>query len=186
MSVFFCIFAAKSEKLLIMIAMKRNILLFALALLMAMPSFAGAKQKADKDTKEFRYELECAGNGAQGTYLVKVWSYSKRAKVASAQCMKNAVHGVIFKGYTGGNGCVAQKPLANHPGVEVEYEEYFRQFFADNGGEYGKYVSVTGASQEIVKVGKEYKVGMIVSVQKDELRKALEQAGVIRSLGAGF
>jgi len=29
-------------------------------------------------------------------------------------------------------------------------------------------------------------VGIIVSVQKDELRKALEQAGVIRGLGSGF
>lgn len=166
--------------------MKRNILLFALALMMAMPSFAGAKNKADKDTKEFRYEIECAGNGAQGTYLVKVWSYSKRAKMAAQQCMKNAVHGVIFKGYAGENGCVAQKPLANHPGVEMEYEEYFRHFFSDNGGEYNKYVTLTGASQEVVKVGKEYKVGIIVSVQKDELRKALEQAGVIRGLSSGF
>lgn len=165
--------------------MKRNILLIALSVLMAMPSFAGAKKKAEKDTEHFRYEIECAGNGTQGTYLVKVWSYSKRANVAAAQCMKNAVHGVIFKGYTGGNGCVAQKPLANHAGVEMEYEEYFRNFFSDNG-EYYKYVSLTGATQETVKVGKEYKVGIVVSVKKDELRKALEQAGVIRGLGSGF
>lgn len=165
--------------------MKRTILLFTLSLLMALPAFAGAKKKAEKDTEHFRYEIECAGNGTQGTYLVKVWSYSRRAGVAAEQCKKNAVHGVIFKGYTGSNGCVAQKPLANHPGVEMEYEEYFRRFFA-NDGEYYKYVSLTGATQEIVKVGREYKVGVIVSVQKDELRKALEQAGIIRGLGAGF
>lgn len=165
--------------------MKRSLLLIALAAVMALPMYAGAKQKAQKDTEHFRYEIECAGNGTQGTYLVKVWSYSKRAKVAAEQCMKNAVHGVIFKGYTGGNGCVAQRPLANHPGVEMEYEEYFRQFFSDQG-EFYKYVSLTGATQEVVKVGKEYKVGIVVSVQKDELRKALEQAGVIRGLGSGF
>jgi hypothetical protein len=165
--------------------MKRTFLLLAMAMLMAMPSFAGAKKKAEKDTEHFRYEIECAGNGTQGTYLVKVWSYSKRPSVAAEQCMKNAVHGVIFKGYTGGNGCVAQRPLASHPGVEMEYEEYFRNFLSDKG-EYYKYVSLTGATQEIIKVGKEYKVGIIVSVQKDELRKALEQAGVIRGLGSGF
>ena len=165
--------------------MKKNILLFALSLLIAMPAFAGAKAKAQKDTEHFRYEIECAGNGTQGTYLVKVWSYSKRPKIAAEQCMKNAVHGVIFKGYTGGNGCVAQKPLANRPGVEMEYEEYFRRFFSDNGECY-KYASLTGASQEMVKVGREYKVGIVVSVQKDELRKALEQAGIIRGLNSGF
>ena len=31
-----------------------------------------------------------------------------------------------------------------------------------------------------------YKVGIVVSVQKDELRKALEAAGVIKSLNYGF
>ena len=49
-----------------------------------------------------------------------------------------------------------------------------------------KYVSMTSAQQEILKVGKEYKVGVIVSVQKDALRKALENAGVIKGLNYGF
>ncbi len=163
----------------------RKILIFAMAIAMCIPAFATSKSKANKDTKAFRYEIECAGNGTQGTYLIKVWSYSKKARVAAEQCKKNAVHGVIFKGYTGGNGCVAQRPLAKNPGVEMEYEDYFSKFFAD-GGEYYKYVSVTSAEQEIVKVGKEYKVGVIVSVQKDDLRKALEAAGVIKGLSSGF
>lgn len=163
----------------------RKIILFAMAIALCVPAFATSKSKANKDTKSFRYEIECAGNGVQGTYLIKVWSYSKKARVAAEQCKKNAVHGVIFKGYTGGNGCVAQRPLAKNPGVELEYEEYFRHFFSD-GGEYYKYVSVTSAEQEMVKVGKEYKVGVVVSVQKDELRKALEAAGVIKGLGSGF
>jgi hypothetical protein len=37
-----------------------------------------------------------------------------------------------------------------------------------------------------VRVGKEYKVGTVVSVRKDDLRKALEAAGVIRKLNSGF
>ena len=49
-----------------------------------------------------------------------------------------------------------------------------------------KYVSVTSASQEVIKVGKEYKVGMVVSVHKDALRKALENAGVVKGLSHGF
>lgn len=147
--------------------------------------FAGYKAKANKDTKNFRYEIECAGNGVQGTYLVKVWSYSKKKAVAIEQCKKNAVHGIIFKGYTGQNGCVAQRPLAKNPGVELEYREYFEKFFANNG-EYYKYVSVSSAANEIVKVGREYKIGVVVSIQKDELRRALEAAGIIRGLNTGF
>jgi hypothetical protein len=165
--------------------MKRTFLLLAMAMLMAMPSFAGAKKKAEKDTEHFRYEIECAGNGTQGTYLVKVWSYSKKASVAENQCRKNAVHGVIFKGYGGGQGCVSQRPLANQPGVEAQYKEYFDSFFA-NGGEFQKYASVMEGTTETVKVGREYKVGCVVSVRKDDLRKALEAAGIIRGLNSGF
>lgn len=150
-----------------------------------MASFAGSKQKANADTEKFRYEIECAGNGVQGSYLVKVWSYSRKPAVATEQCKKNAVHGVIFKGYPGKDGCVPQRALASNPGVEFEYADYFNSFFED-GGEYMKYVQVTGAGKESIKVKKEYKVGVVVTVSKDALRKALEQAGVIKSLSSGF
>ncbi|MGM9837474.1 MAG: hypothetical protein ACI30A_03170 [Paludibacteraceae bacterium] len=143
------------------------------------------ERKANKDTDEYRYEIECAGNAVQGTYLVKVWSYSKKAAVAEHQCRKNAVHGVIFKGYGGGQSCVAQRPLCNTPGAEVENETYFKSFFSE-GGEFQKYASIVAGTTEITKVGREYKVGVIVSVRKDDLRKALEAAGVIRALNAGF
>ena len=65
------------------------------------------------------------------------------------------------------------------------YEEYFKSFFAD-GGEFQKYASILGGTTEVTKVGGEYKVGVTVSVRKDDLRKALEAAGVIRSLNSGF
>ena len=161
-------------------------LLSLLALALLMPVSASIRQKkADKDTRQFRYEIECAGNAVQGTYLVKVWSYSKKASIAENQCRKNAVHGVIFKGYGGGQGCVSQRPLANQPGAETQFEEYFDSFFAE-GGEFQKYASVMEGTTETVKVGKEYKIGCVVSVRKDDLRKALEAAGVIRGLNSGF
>ena len=163
----------------------RKFLLSLLVVALCAPVFAGAKKKADKDTNQFRYEIECAGNAIQGTYLVKVWTYSKKAAVAENQCRKNAVHGVIFKGYGGGQGCVSQRPLANTPGIENQYKEYFNSFFSE-GGEFQKYASIMEGTIETVKVGKEYKVGCVVSVRKDDLRKALEAAGVIRGLSSGF
>ena len=163
-----------------------RMLISLLAVALCMPTMAGIRQrKADKDTKQFRYEIECGGNAIQGTYLVKVWTYSKSKNVAENQCRKNAVHGVIFKGYGGGQGCVSQRPMANTPGVETQFEDYFKSFFAD-GGEFQKYASIMAGTTETVKVGKEYKVGVVVSVRKDDLRKALEAAGVIRGLSSGF
>ena len=157
-----------------------------LVVVLCVPASAGIRQKqADKDTDQFRYEIECAGNAIQGTYLVKVWTYSKKAAVAENQCRKNAVHGVIFKGYGGGQGCVSQRPMASTPGVETQFKEYFDSFFA-TGGEFQKYASIMSGMIETVKVGKEYKVGCVVSVRKDDLRKALEAAGIIRGLNSGF
>ena len=164
----------------------KKFLLSLLVVACCIPATAGIRQnQANKDTKQFRYEIECAGNAIQGTYLVKVWSYSKKASVAENQCRKNAVHGVIFKGDGGGQGCVSQRPLANNPGVETQFEEYFKSFFSD-GGEFQKYASIMEGTMETVKVGKEYKVGVVVSVRKDDLRKALEAAGIVRGLSSGF
>ena len=42
------------------------------------------------------------------------------------------------------------------------------------------------AAEDRMKVGKEYKVGVIVSVNVSALRKDLEAAGIIKSLDAGF
>lgn len=163
-----------------------------------------AEKAADAETAQWHYELECAGEGKQGTYIVKVWSYSKRADVAIDQAKKNAVHGIVFKGYASmGQTCRGQKALASTPGIEDEHKEFFKKFFAD-GGDYMKYVQLSGEASkntlgqqgDVIKLsgmkgytdgtGAQYKVGVIVVVMKDELRKHLEQAGVIRGLSSGF
>lgn len=170
---------------------KSNSILLCLTLLITAYSdnaFSQAKKKANKDTRNWRYEIECAGIGKEGTYLIKVWSYSKKPAVAMEQSKKNAVHGVIFQGFAGGGqGCTSQKPLASGPSVEQEKEDFFNEFFAD-GGKFMKYVGSAndGAGQEVLKVGKEYKVGVIVSVMKDNLRKDLEAAGIVKKLDSGF
>jgi hypothetical protein len=172
--------------------MKKTILSISALLMLFALSFAQPIQrnKAETATKEWRYELECVGVGTQGSYLVKVWSYSKNAKVAIEQAKKNAVHGIVFKGYAGsGQKCPSQRALVTQVGAEDQFEPFFSKFFAD-GGDYMKYISVSGdgapGAGDVVKVGKEYKIGIVVSVMKDALRKDLEAAGVVRGLSSGF
>lgn len=147
------------------------------------------KKKADKNTQNWVYEMEAAGVGTQGTYLIKVWSYSKKPTVAIEQAKKNAVHGIIFKGFMGIQGVPGQKPLTNNPNLEMEQEQFFKNFFAD-GGKYMKFVNVTNdgsiAAEDRLKVGKEYKIGVIVSVNAAGLRKDLEDAGILKGLSSGF
>ncbi len=150
---------------------------------------AQARKKANKDTENFRYEIEAVNTGTQGTYLIKVWSYSKKPNIAIEQAKKNAIHGVIFKGFVGKQGVPGQKALASSPEVADEKSDFFDPFFSD-GGDYLKYVNVAGdgtiAAEDRMKVGKEYKMGVIVSVDVASLRKAMEKAGIIKSLDSGF
>ena len=146
-------------------------------------------KKADNETKIWRYEIEAVGTGVQGSSLIKVWSYSKNPVVAIEQAKKNAVHGIIFKGYVGKQGISGQKPLAQSSNLEVEKADFFNSFFAD-GGKYMKFVTLSNdgavAAEDRMKIGKEFKIGVIVSVNIATLRKDLEDAGIIKSLGSGF
>ena len=142
--------------------------------------------KAASPTDELKYDIVSAGTGAQGTYLCKVTVYSKNGKVTEAEMKRAAVHGVIFKGVTGGNGQATQKPMAT-PTVEFEKADFFGKFFADNGP-YMAYANVEPTTFERARLAtkKEYRTTAIVVVSKDELRRFLEQAGVVRKLGDIF
>jgi len=147
------------------------------------------KDKGDKETKGFRYEIEAMKTGVQGTYLIKVWSYSKQPIMPMDLAKKNAVHGIIFKGFPAKDGVPGQLALAADPAVETEKAEFFDNFFKD-GGEYLKYVTLVGdgqiAPEDRMKMGKEFKIGVVVSVDVAALRRALEDAGIIKKLDNGF
>jgi hypothetical protein len=145
-----------------------------------------SQKKEDKRTMEWKYEIECAGVAPEGFYMVKAFTYSDKKKLNMEQAKKNAVHGVLFKGFAGntGIGCATVKPLCTNPNIEYEKREFFDTFFAD-GGKYMKYVNESNeaeASTDRAKIGKLYKIGIVIMVSKDLLRKDLESAGIIRSL----
>jgi hypothetical protein len=167
--------------------MKNNIRLNLIVItLLVLSNVYGQKKKADKDTQAWRYEIESVGTGVTGTYLIKVWSYSRKPEIAIEQAKKNAIHGVIFRGFEGPS---RQKPLTTIPNLEQEKAEFFTSFFAE-GGKYMKFISLvnngTIAAEDRMKIGKEYKIGVVVSVNVDLLRKDLEDAGIIKGLGSTF
>lgn len=150
-----------------------------------------AEKKADQDTNNWRYEIQCVNVSSDGSYVIKIFSYSKNKNVAIEQSKKNAIHGVIFRGIPQGDvGCVRQPPLARHPNLEEKNRDFFKLFFSENGN-YQKFVTLTTdgaiAPEDRLRVGKkEYKIGIIVSVNIAGLRKQLESAGIIKGLSSGF
>jgi hypothetical protein len=132
------------------------------------------------------YEIESAGSGTQGNCLVRVWVYSKSGKVSDNELKRAAVHGVIFRGYNGTDGNPSAKPMVTDVTVEQQKASYFEGFFAE-GGIYSSYaVVVVGSYQRVKTADKKYKVGATVEVSKDNLRKELEQSGIVKSLSSFF
>jgi hypothetical protein len=134
---------------------------------------------------QLEYEIEGNGNGVQGTYLVKVSLLSKKNNPNSSELARCAVHGVLFRGFSNPEQHQTQKPLAGSAAVEAQHADYFNQFFAD-GGAFQKYVAEVSGSRHVVKVGKQYRVTATVTVNKDLLRKDLEDAGVLKGLNSIF
>lgn len=140
---------------------------------------ASAKKPLITSTK---YDIEGYEVGTQGTYLVKVYVYTKNASASTEEFKYAAVHGVIFRGFSG-KGFNTQKSLAR-PETQAQNSDFYNAFF--NNGDYLAYADVVNPTADKVKVGKEYKIAAIVSVSKESLRKTLENAGVIRGLNSGF
>jgi|TARA_B110000003_G_scaffold33518_1_gene31043 hypothetical protein len=173
----------------------KNIIKLSFFVVFILSSFDGSAQfnkrkKSKKDTHNFRYEIECNDTGARGTVAIKVFSYSKKPDIAIEAAKRNAVHGIIFKGFPRAGKCQKKDPLARNPNLEQEYEEFFKEFFKD-GGKYLKFVnaSTDGAIEggDISKISKrEYKIGINVSVNRSALEKDLISAKIIEGLGSRF
>lgn len=155
--------------------------------IMGLISLALTTYSCASQQQVFGYEMTCLGVGSEGSNLLKVYSYGKTHDKSVEQAKHDAVHGILFKGIVGSNGC-ANQPAMVKPQEQVANQAFFDEFFKK--GEYLRFVnisndgSVSGADR--LKVGNMYKIGVTVSVQKDALRKYLEQAGVIKPLGVGI
>ena len=172
---------------------QKSFLLIFLAIVCSCTQTSNLSSPQNSEPDEFRYELEAQNTGIQGTYLLKVWTYAPDPNDAVRQAPKNAVHGVLFKGFPGANRVTGQQALIRDTKTEKEFQDYFSSFF-QNGGPYQRYVSLTNSGSILpggrLKIGEgenaEYKVGVIVSVNVADLRRHLEGDGIIEPLNAGF
>ena len=127
------------------------------------------------------YELSAAGEGKAGYYLVEVSACVTKKKDINIEITKQcAIHGVLFKGYSGNNGYASKPPIIEDKNIEEEKSEYFKTLICDK---YGYYTTMANDFKKVIKVGKRYKITTIVQVNAAQLRKDLEKDNIIRSLG---
>jgi hypothetical protein len=145
------------------------------------------ERKAMYDSK-YNYEIQSLGVGQDGTKLVKIWGYGKKADDAVYEAKRNAVAAVIFRGVPAGNGAAATPSILTIDGYEKN-ADFFDDFFKA-GGMYLSFVNSTtdgmpgGADR--IKMKKGYKVALSASVAYDQLRKYLEEKGIAKKLDSGF
>lgn len=143
--------------------------------------------------QSWQYEIEPVQTGVTGTYLIKVWSYVTDPNMITEVATKNAIHGVLFKGFPNNGRITGQPAIIRDPSKESENADFFREFFSNNG-EYLRYVTLTNngsiAPGDRLKIGEgrkaSYKIGMTVSVNQALLRKRMEDLGIAKSLTDGF
>jgi hypothetical protein len=169
--------------------MKNTLIILALAIFAATTVDAQSRKerKAMYDSN-YNYEIESLGVGQDGTKLVKIWGYGKKADDAVFEAKKNAVAAVIFRGIPGGRGAAATPAILSVDGYEKNMD-FFDDFFKA-GGMYLSFVNSTtdgmpGGSDRI-KMSKGYKVALSASVNYDQLRKYLEEKGIAKKMDAGF
>ena len=154
----------------------------------------GASAQTRKERKllfgsSYNYEVAVLGVGQDGTKVFKVWAYDKKVDRAIVQAKKNAVAACIFRGLPGANGAAPTPAICTDSNAEEKNLDYFEKFFA-TGGSYLKYVNLTTdatpSGQDRLKVKGGYKVGIVVQVLFDQLRRDLEADGIARGLASGF
>lgn len=135
----------------------------------------------------FPYEIETVGIGLEGTKVLKVWAFDKTVDGAIEKAKKSAVAACIFKGLPASSNANATPPLCVSPGEE--WNDYFFSFFSDTG-KYASFVNITTdgspSGQDRLKTKKGYKVGVFVQVLYDQLRRQLEDDGVINKMNTWF
>lgn len=139
-----------------------------------------------RSSTSYDYEVVFIRTGVAGTELFKVFSYGRNEKECIEAAKVNAIKAVLFKGIPGSG---LQRPMITEAGAEEKYRDYFNQFFM-SGGRYLNFVALSSDgsidSRDRLRVGKLVKIGFVVSVQKDNLRKELQDDKIIKGLSSGF
>ena len=157
-------------------------------LLLAMTMVVTSTWAKKDETPDYDYELSSVKETASATSgfkIFKVWSYAtKRQLLTQDICMRNAIHGILFKGLVGmDTGTQGNVPAMIPDGYE-SHKEYFDTFF--ESGEFKQFIQLTsrGAQQagDVMQINKKrWKVGMLVQVNVNALRKRLEKDHIVES-----
>jgi hypothetical protein len=139
----------------------------------------------DKLGGNYNYATECYGSELDGSITVKAWGNGRNKSDAVEQAKKNAVRDVVFKGIQNGKTDCSRAPLLLEPNAQQKYQDYFFEFFADNG-EYKNYVSLKDerifdkVKRDKKKARESVTNGLVVRVLVYDIKKKLIKDGILK------
>jgi hypothetical protein len=157
--------------------MKQIIFIFILSLFFYVKGISQKKLDIHKEFNVRPYVYV----GVQGTEVFKVTVKCKKEKGCMEIAKKNAVQAILYKGIPG-SGSI--EPLIDITALTDTQIDFLNDFFTTN---YLSYVNIANDGTilpgDFIKSGKYFKIGYLISVNKSNLRKYLENNNIIKKLG---
>ena len=132
--------------------------------------------------KEF-YNIECISVENEGFVKLKLINYIKPTKFKLEEASKDAIKALLYSGYSSTN-CPTQKPLLKEIADIDNFKKIEKNFFSKNG----KWKTFVRNSLDIdnIKTEKITIKEFEIMLNKELLRKYLEEQKIIKSLNTGF
>ena len=129
------------------------------------------------------YSIECVSVENEGFVKLKLLNYVKPTKFKVEDASKDAIKALLYSGYSS-TKCPTQKPLLKETTDIDNFKKIEKDFFSKNG----KWKTFIRNSLDIdnVKTEKTTIKEFEIMVNKDQLRKYLEEQKIIKSLNTGF
>ena len=133
--------------------------------------------------KKELYNIECISIENQGYVKLNVLDYNNPTKLNIENASKNAIKAVLYSGYSSTN-CQTQKPILKESSEIDNFKKIESNFFSVNG----KWKTFVRNSLDTnnIKTDKRENKEFVIMVNKDQLRKYLEEQKIIKSLNTGF
>lgn len=122
-------------------------------------------------------------DAGDGSITVRTYGQGKNRQKALEQARKNAVREIIFKGINVPGNTSLSRPLVNEVNAAEKYEQFFNNFFQDNG-KYAKFIDKTDSRKDREEIhwnASQAKLSTIIRIDRAELKAFLQQEGIIKT-----
>ena len=135
-----------------------------------------------KSKKEL-YNIECVSIENEGYVKLKMGNYVNPTELDIESASKDAIKAVLYSGYSSTN-CQTQKPILKESSDIENFKKIEGNFFSTDGK--WKIFVRNSLDRNNIKIDKTENKEFVIMVNKDQLRKYLEERKIIKSLNTGF